>query len=207
MSSNLTQEMFCCGINFGQIVLFGFHILYNADPAIDSEHSIPRKMERGQVTRGQMAAKIRNANVKCVRALDTDANATQEENWSPFENCTADDSFSGSLPGIQLIYNSPSLDDVPYVCFSAEDHQRLLKNSLKIYEDIRTKFASKHQLLFDESVMSSWRRWLSQEQELLVSVTSTPTSGRMHLPSPFEKTLKKLLKSSAAKTLEWRESL
>ena len=107
-------------------------ILGNAYPAIDSEHSIPRKIERGQVTRGQMAAKIRNADVKCVRALDTDANATQEENWSPFENCTADDSFSSSLPGIQWIYNSPFLDDVPYVCFSAEDHQRLLKNSLKI---------------------------------------------------------------------------
>jgi hypothetical protein len=108
-----------------------------------------RKMERGQLTHGQRAAKARSSPItpdQCKATVDT-----TEDNlaWIPFEQNahTIDEAIAAEqtlqphpTPGIRWISASPNLNNAPYVTFSQEQHQLFSSNAQKIYDAILRTF-------------------------------------------------------------------
>ena len=153
-----------------------------------------RKMERGQLTHGQRAAKARSSPItpdQCKATVDT-----TEDNlaWIPFEQNahTIDEAIAAEqtlqphpTPGIRWISASPNLNNAPYVTFSQEQHQLFSSNAQKIYDAILRTFVPKYKMIFQEPVLSVWKNWLLQQQQLWSFSVADSACATLVLPPPF----------------------
>jgi len=124
-------------------------------PSADIEQTLPWKckMSRGQITKGEKSVKMKTAAAQ-QQLRPVDEVQDVEENLT-FMNETPVVSMNPSntthLRGFLWISRSPVLDKAKCIKFTLAQVEKNMKQSLKIFSDICTKFVPKCQSIFFRS--------------------------------------------------------
>jgi hypothetical protein len=128
-----------------------------------------RKMNRGQITKGQMAKKIKlsSCNTQSASLPQDIPENNLESKDAPEITFTVEECFNRcDVRGILLLSTLPSLCNARIVQFSKEQIQTNRKRSQHIFGQIQSKFAFNYKDIFGESVMNNWRTWLDHQEQI-----------------------------------------
>jgi len=89
-----------------------------------------------------------------------------------------------SIRGILWIRESPSLSCAPRLVFDDVVIERNIQWSQKVYDTIRTTFATKYRSIFTDQVINNWKLWFEQQQQIW-NHGMRPSTSTLNFPRPL----------------------
>ena len=155
-----------------------------------------RKMSRHSTTKGQMIAKVKEQLLSdCSKRHVLDHCEDIPENRC-FDNehplvvneqsnmCPTVQLPVASIRGILWIRESPSLSCAPRLVFDDVVIERNIQWSQKVYDTIRTTFATKYRSIFTDQVINNWKLWFEQQQQIW-NHGMRPSTSTLNFPRPL----------------------